>query len=105
MTPVSERKRQLLARRAALLARLQAIEGELESHDSRDWEDMAIEHEGDEVLEGIGEAGAREIRMIDAALRRIETGEYGHCVRCGAEIGEARLDLLPFTPFCRSCAP
>ncbi len=105
MIDLAQRKRDLEARRAALVARLRAIEGELEAGESRDWEDMATEHEGDEVLEGMGAAGAREIRMIDAALRRIEAGEYGLCTRCGAEIGETRLNLLPFTPFCRSCAP
>lgn len=104
MTPLSERKRQLEARRKALTERLVLIEGELDSHESRDWEDMAIEHEDDEVLEGMGLAGQREIRMIDAALKRINEGSYGICVRCGEPIAEERLDVVPHTPFCRSCA-
>jgi RNA polymerase-binding transcription factor DksA len=45
-----------------------------------------------------------ELRQISAALQRIEVGEYGTCTKCGAEIGEERLDLLPHTPFCRRCA-
>lgn len=105
MTSLQERKRQLEARRRALTARLHRIEGELDAHDTRDWEDLAIEREDDEVLEGIGLAGQRELRAVEAALGRIAAGEYGHCARCGEPIAEERLDLLPHTPFCQRCAP
>ncbi len=104
MIPVSERKVQLESRLAQLQARLTEIEAELDSHDSRDWEDLATERETDEVLEGIGLSGQQEIRMIEAALQRIAEGEYGHCAKCGARIAEERLDVVPFTPFCRACA-
>lgn len=42
--------------------------------------------------------------MIEAALDRVAEGTYGICVRCGEEIGGERLDVVPFTPFCRDCA-
>ena len=42
--------------------------------------------------------------MIRAALQRMDEGEYGYCVKCGTEIMEERLDVLPYTPFCRDCA-
>lgn len=104
MIPVSERKAQLEARLVQLQTRLTEIEAELDSHDSRDWEDLATERETDEVLEGIGLSGQQEIRMIEAALQRITEGEYGYCAKCGARIAEERLDVVPFTPFCRDCA-
>ena len=104
MTNVAERKAQLEARLAALEAKLQGIEEELDSHQSRDWEELAVEREGDEVLEGEGRAGKTEIAAIRAALKRVEEGSYGECVQCGEDIAEARLDLLPFTPFCAECA-
>ena len=44
------------------------------------------------------------VSKIESALRRIDEGEYGYCVTCGAEIVSARLDLLPDTPFCAKCA-
>ncbi len=104
MTPFSTRKAQLETRLADLKGRLQGIEAELDSHQSQDWEELATEREGDEVLEGMGVSGQQEIRKIEAALVRIDEGEYGSCVKCGAEIGEARLNVLPYTPFCRECA-
>ncbi|MBE2276880.1 MAG: TraR/DksA family transcriptional regulator [Rhodobacteraceae bacterium] len=102
--PVEARKTTLQLRLADLKARIAAIEAELESHTSRDWDELAQEREGDEVLEASGSSAKSEIRRIEAALSRIDEGEYGYCVHCGAEIGDDRLDALPFTPFCRACA-
>ncbi|NDR59440.1 TraR/DksA family transcriptional regulator [Aliiruegeria sabulilitoris] len=104
MTNIQERKAQLEARLAALDVKLHEIDAELDSHQSRDWEELAVERETDEVLEGEGRAGKVEIAAIRAALERIENGNYGECVQCGEDIAEARLDLLPYTPFCAECA-
>ncbi len=98
------RKATLVARHAVLSARLAEIGTELGAHDSKDWDDLAAEREGDEVLESMGLSGQQELRKIEAALRRITQGSYGTCVRCGADIAPERLDLLPYTPFCRDCA-
>ena len=104
MTDVAEREATLTARLAELQARLLGIETELDSHNSKDWEELAVEREEDEVLEGMGQAGLAEIETIRAALNRIGEGTYGYCVRCGEPISEERLDVLPATPFCRNCA-
>ncbi len=98
------RRQQLTDRLAQLNARLHEIDDELESHNTPDWDDLAIEREGDEVLQRMGTAGQTEIRKIQAALARMDAGTYGVCVKCGDDISEERLDLLPFTPFCRRCA-
>lgn len=99
-----KRKAQLLARLKELDARLHGIEDEFLAHQARDFEEMATEREQDEALNALGEEGLREIRMIRAALARIREGEYGFCTRCGVRIPEARLDILPATPFCPVCA-
>ena len=41
---------------------------------------------------------------VEAALRRIEAGDYGFCVKCEEEIDIRRLELDPSTPLCLSCA-
>lgn len=104
MTTVQERKAALTKRLAELESRLRDIDEELDSHQSKDWDELAVEREEDEVLERMGTTGQAEIRMIKAALQRIDAGEYGDCVKCGAEILPERLDVLPYTPFCRTCA-
>jgi DnaK suppressor protein len=45
-----------------------------------------------------------ELVKIDAALRRVESGEYGYCVKCGEEIGDKRLALDPAVAACVNCA-
>src|SRR6056297_443020 len=94
----------LLARLGELDSRLHRIEAELDEPHSKDWEESAVEREGEEVLEQLGVSGEAEIARIRAALQRIREGTYGDCVRCGEEISEERLKTLPDTPFCRTCA-
>lgn len=45
-----------------------------------------------------------ERNRIDAALRRLDTGDYGWCVRCGDEIQAKRLDHAPASTMCLACA-
>lgn len=39
-----------------------------------------------------------------AALDRMERGEYGKCESCGRKIKEPRLEVLPYTRYCTTCA-
>jgi RNA polymerase-binding transcription factor DksA len=104
MTAIEQRKEQLQSRLGELQDRLHRIDNELDQPVSEDFSEQATEREAEEVLEDLGAAGLLEIRMIEAALRRIEDGTYGICVSCGDPIGEERLDVLPHTPRCRACA-
>lgn len=45
----------------------------------------------------------RERRRIDAALARLDAGDYGFCTDCGEEIAEDRLARDPAVPRCLSC--
>ena len=101
---IAKREATLRARRAELTRHLTEVEHTLDEAPPKDWEDRSSERQGDEVLETLGQAELAELRQIDAALDRIAEGEYGICQKCGADILEARLDLLPATPFCKSCA-
>ena len=42
--------------------------------------------------------------LVEAALGRIEAGEYGLCAECGEPIPQPRLDLDPAAPTCIACA-
>lgn len=43
------------------------------------------------------------LRLIEAALARIQDGSFGICVGCGEPIQMRRLQALPWTQFCLSC--
>ncbi len=100
----SERRAQLQARYAELQRRIVVVENEVDAEHSSDWEAHAIEREGDEVLEGAGNSARQEILQIEAALERLDSGEYSVCTVCSDPIPEERLTILPYTPFCRKCA-
>ena len=46
----------------------------------------------------------KDLSEIEAALARAANHAYGICVACGQGIEPGRLELLPATPYCRSCA-
>ena len=45
-----------------------------------------------------------ERARVAAALRRIESGDYGYCLNCDEEIDVRRLDIDPAAPLCLDCA-
>jgi len=47
---------------------------------------------------------AASIKDIDSALLKVEAGTYGICDSCGKPIGETRLEALPASTLCVSCA-
>ena len=46
---------------------------------------------------------AKLLRAIEAAISRIENGNYGTCAVCEKEISLARLNAVPWTSVCISC--
>lgn len=44
------------------------------------------------------------LKMIAAALRRIDDEEYGYCLRCDEEINPRRLEVDPTATLCIDCA-
>ncbi len=104
MTQLADRKAQLIARRTEIVAEMKGIETALDAPQPTDWEDRSAERQGDEVLEAMGHHDAAELRAIDAALARIDAGDYGFCVKCGTMIAAARLDAVPTAALCQTCA-
>ena len=43
------------------------------------------------------------LRMVEAALRRIQDGSFGRCLSCGNEIDVKRLQFVPWTRYCIQC--
>jgi DnaK suppressor protein len=43
------------------------------------------------------------IKKIEEAIARIDTHEYGHCIKCGIEIGLKRLEARPTATLCIDC--
>ncbi len=71
---------------------------------SADFAEQATETENDQVVEALDQEAQIELSQINKALLRIEQGTYGACVVCGERINPKRLEAIPHTPFCFSCA-
>lgn len=84
--------------------RARRIQKDLSAKPNQDWNENAMESEGDEVLANLGEATVEDIRDIKLALSRIENGEYGNCVSCHGSISHDRLLALPSATQCIKCA-
>ena len=45
----------------------------------------------------------KTLKNIEYALERLDEGTYGMCDECGMEIGEKRLQAMPFARYCLAC--
>jgi len=97
-------KAELEQKLAELQSRLASIKKDVTQSHSGDSAEQAQERENDEVVDAIGNETAQSIRVIQAALNRIEDGTYGVCDSCGKEISEARLAAVPEATRCVDCA-
>jgi DnaK suppressor protein len=67
-----------------------------------------VEDPIDSVISSEGKAGSfreatiehRTLVAVQEALQRIENGTYGTCIDCGRQIEPARLEAVPWTPYC-----
>lgn len=56
------------------------------------------------MAEASERARAIELHKVNAALQRIDDGEYGYCLACGEEIAAKRLAVNPAASHCIKCA-
>ncbi|MFL1455365.1 TraR/DksA family transcriptional regulator [Marinobacter sp. GN3S48] len=50
------------------------------------------------------ERAERQLRLIEAALKRIDNDEFGECMECGEPINPKRLEIDPTCLYCIDCA-
>jgi DnaK suppressor protein len=49
------------------------------------------------------ESDFKRLRFIQEALKALDRGQYGECVRCGEDINEKRLVAVPWATLCIGC--
>jgi len=95
-----QQKQELLVRAAKVRADITRSSGPLD----KDFAEQVVQMENDAVLAGIGEATASELAQINRALAQLDAGSYGICSNCGKPIGDGRLQALPYSDRCITCA-
>jgi DnaK suppressor protein len=73
------------------------ISGESEVRDSTD--DATSAEAASESLQEATMA-SQTLAQVQDALHRIEDGTFGKCIACGRQIEAARLEAIPWTPYC-----
>lgn len=103
----------LAAERDEVTARLASIRADLDAlhasstdsnaDDEHDPEGSTIAFERSQ-LELLRDQAAAHLAEIEAAADRIASGRYGACERCEQRIADARLEALPSSRYCVTCA-
>ncbi|RUR29472.1 RNA polymerase-binding protein DksA [Vreelandella andesensis] len=94
-------RRHLMAERAELEAHLQEVKATIASHErDADEADQASFEEELRLSLRQADRESRLIQNIDAALKRIESGDYGYCEETGEPIGIPRLLYRPTARLC-----
>ncbi len=73
----------------------QTVQGRLSRQDALMQQEMARENHRRRQL---------DLQRTEAALKRMEEGDYGYCVNCDEAIAAKRLELDPAIPTCIKCA-
>src|SRR5579875_435605 len=107
-------RRRLAAEREQAVARLAALQRDLESitastasaagaDDEHDPEGSSTAFDRQHVAALLDQAKG-QLAAIAGAGRRLDDGSYGRCERCGRDIGAGRLAARPATATCVTCA-
>jgi len=95
----------LLAQRAELAAKIKYRLVEVIADREPDDEGaIAIDNYSKDLTVATIERERRTLKEIDAALTRLQAGEYGVCAVCGTPIPKVRLEALPWAHMCVNCA-
>jgi DnaK suppressor protein len=102
-----------VALRKMLMERQRTVQDEVYGHlrdaraqgvsDVRDDAEMANGHLQDDLWVAVLQMRAESAVGIDAALRRLDAGQFGNCSDCRKEISERRLGAIPFAVRCQRC--
>jgi RNA polymerase-binding protein DksA len=105
-TQYQDIKSSLIQKREHLAGRLEKIESSKKRKEplSADSGEQALELENHEVVDALDDIEIKELKKIDFAIERIDSGTYGSCVDCGNTISSTRLKAMPYASQCIECA-
>ena len=78
-------------------------EEEITLENTEDEGDLATISHNKELLYNLHESDFQRLKSIQDALKRMDRGEFGQCVRCGEDINDKRLTAVPWATMCIDC--
>jgi RNA polymerase-binding protein DksA len=95
---------ELEQKKRELTQRLERISANLRRGYEADSKERAKQLEDNEVVDALGNEARAEIAKITAALKRMDSGEFGSCTECGMPIEAGRIKAYPYADECIECA-
>jgi len=99
---LEEMRTELLNHRARILGHLTAEQTPADEGDQTgpgDEVDVAAEALEKKNLDALDAVDAKQLRLIESALARIDQGRYGYCLESGVAIPKERLRAVPWALF------
>jgi DnaK suppressor protein len=96
-------RRLLLARRTEILSRLNAPAAPLDHPGRVAADDQAPASHEEFVSLEMNRISYSQLKLVEAALTRLESGCYGTCLRCEGSISPKRLRAVPWARHCIPC--
>lgn len=99
-------KKKLLERKQELshkLSEFYSESKEMETEMAKDLGDKAESSYTKEFLLSLSDTERKQVALVDEALKRVETADFGICESCGVNIGKKRLNVVPWAPLCIAC--
>jgi DnaK suppressor protein len=76
---------------------------EIKLENTEDEGDLASISHDRSLLYHLHEGGFARLRFIQQAIKAIDRGQYGECLRCGKDINKKRLEAVPWATMCIHC--
>lgn len=97
-------RERLMAAKSELSRRVDRIHEHARDPLEADSSEQAAQLGNVQVVSALESEAVEQLAEIDAALQRLELGQYGQCLDCGEEIGSGRLEAMPAATLCVGCA-
>ena len=96
---LQERKQEI----SHLLSEFSNDSKQVETGIAQDVGDKAESSYTKEFLLSLSDTERRQLLLIDAALKRMDDGNFGVCQSCEKHIKKKRLSVVPWAPLCIEC--
>jgi DnaK suppressor protein len=96
---LQERKQELNHQLSEFYSESKAVETGI----AQDVGDKAESSYTKEFLLSLSDSERQKLGLIDEALKRVETPDFGICQSCGTKIAKKRLNVVPWAPLCIVC--
>ena len=95
----------LIAEQIVLATDIQNEQDKLQqySEENPDLLDLADQRLQQEIVVERLSHKEQRLTQVQAALKRLDEGKYGTCVRCANEINPERLKAIPYAALCVNC--